>query len=77
MSVRSAFFVAGGLFLAAVALSAQSAPAAPKPGPEHKRLETFVGKWTGTGQALASPYGPAGPVSSTDTLCSTVPSPSG
>ena len=67
MSIRSAFVVAGSLLVAVAALSAQSAPAAPTPGPEHKRLEVFVGKWTGTGKSLASPYGPAGPISSTDT----------
>ena len=67
MSIRSAFVVAGSLLVAVAALSAQSAPAAPTPGPEHKRLEVFLGKWTGAGKSLASPYGPAGPVSSTDT----------
>ena len=27
-------------------LLAQAPPAPPKPGPEHKKLEYFVGKWT-------------------------------
>jgi hypothetical protein len=68
MSIRWSL-VAVGIVGAVVAVSAQSAPiGAPKPGPEHKRLEVFLGKWTGTGQAQASPYGPAAPVSSTDTF---------
>ena len=52
------------LFVSTAALSAQ----APKPAPELKRLDAFVGKWTADGQAMASPYGPAGPVASTDTF---------
>src|SRR5215831_12685695 len=27
-------------------LRAQAPPASPKPGPEHKKLEYFLGKWT-------------------------------
>lgn len=39
---------------------------APKPGPEHKKLEYFVGKWTTTGEMKASPFGPAGKVTGSD-----------
>jgi hypothetical protein len=39
---------------------AQGAPQMPKPGPEHKRLNYFVGKWTGAGDSKESPFGPAG-----------------
>jgi uncharacterized protein DUF1579 len=42
-----------------VALMAQAPPAAPKPGPEHKRLEYFVGKWTTEGEIKPSPMGPS------------------
>jgi Protein of unknown function (DUF1579) len=38
----------------------------PKPGPEHKKIEFFAGKWNVTGTAKASPMGPAGPFTSTD-----------
>ncbi len=34
----------------------------PKPAPEHKRLAYFAGTWTFTGEAKASPMGPAGAV---------------
>jgi|WetSurMetagenome_2_1015567.scaffolds.fasta_scaffold668853_1 hypothetical protein len=40
---------------------AQTAPA--KPGPEHKKLGSWVGDWTYEGQSKATPAGPAGPVS--------------
>lgn len=52
--------------LTAVA-AAQAPPAAPKPGPEQKRLGYFVGKWTTEGTIEASPMGPAGKVTSIDT----------
>jgi hypothetical protein len=53
--------------LVAVQLAAQAPPAAPKPGPEHQRLGYFVGKWTVEGEMKASPMGPGGKVTSTDT----------
>jgi hypothetical protein len=31
----------------------------PKPGPEHKRLEVFIGKWMTVGQTVASDGAPA------------------
>ena len=43
------------------------APEMPKPGPEHKRLAYWVGKWTGTGETKASPFGPGGKMSWSDT----------
>ena len=46
-------------------VAAQAPPT--KPGPEHKKLEYFVGKWTSTGEMKPSPFGPAGKVTSTDT----------
>src|SRR5436305_785337 len=35
-------------------LLAQAPPAPPKPGPEHKKLENFVGKWTLEGEIKAN-----------------------
>ena len=42
-------------------------PPAPKPGPEHKALEFFAGKWTTTGEFKPGPLGPGGKMSSADT----------
>jgi hypothetical protein len=56
--------------LAAVSLvSAQvaAAQAAPKPGPEHKRLGYFVGKWSVEGEMKPGPMGPGGKFTSSDT----------
>jgi hypothetical protein len=38
-----------------------------KPGPEHKKLDYFVGKWTSTGEMKASPVGPGGKMTTRDT----------
>ena len=35
---------------------------APKPAPEHKRLNYFVGTWNFAGEAKAGPMGPAGQI---------------
>jgi hypothetical protein len=58
--------MSGLIVIASVA--AQSPGAAPKPGPEHKRLEAFLGKWNTEGQAQTSPYGPAGKITAVDTF---------
>jgi len=47
------------------AVAAQDPPA--KPGPEHKRLEFFVGQWNFQGEAKPSPLGPGGKITGTDT----------
>jgi hypothetical protein len=47
-------------------VAAAQAPPAPTPGPEHKRLGYFVGKWTTEGEMKPSPMGPGGKISSTD-----------
>jgi hypothetical protein len=39
----------------------------PKPGAEHQRLGYFVGKWSNEGEMKASPFGPAGKITSVDT----------
>jgi hypothetical protein len=43
------------------------APPAPKPGPEHKALAYFVGKWTGESELKPGPLGPGGKMTSVDT----------
>jgi hypothetical protein len=57
---------------AAVALSvlttagAAQAPQPMKPGPEQKRIGYFAGQWNFQGEAKASPMGPAGKISATE-----------
>lgn len=46
---------------------AQAPPAPPKPGPEHKKLEYFVGRWTVESEIKANGYVPAGKTVSTET----------
>jgi hypothetical protein len=55
------------VILSCVAGVGAQTPQPPKPGPEHKKLEYFVGKWTGSGEMKATPFGPAGKMSSSDT----------
>jgi hypothetical protein len=52
--------------LAGVAF-AEEASGPPKPGPEHKKLEAFVGQWKYEGNSLETPFGPAGKFSGTET----------
>src|SRR5215471_9241846 len=51
-------------------LLAQAPPAPPKPGPEHKKLEYFVGKWTVESEIKANEFVRAGKtvVTAIDTL---------
>jgi len=48
-------------------LRAQAPPAPPKPGPEHKKLEYFVGKWTVESEIKANEFVPAGKIVTTET----------
>jgi hypothetical protein len=48
-------------------LLAQAPPAPPKAGPEHKKLEYLVGKWTAESEIKANEFVPAGKVVSTET----------
>jgi hypothetical protein len=48
-------------------LLAQAPPAPPKPGPEHKKLEYFLGKWSVEGEIKANEFVPAGKTVSTET----------
>jgi len=59
MSTRSS--VAVILICGFTSLSlAQAPPAPPKPGPEHKKLEYFVGNWTVESEIKANEFVPAG-----------------
>lgn len=48
-------------------LLAQAPPAPPKPGPEHKKLEYFLGKWTVESEIKANQFVQAGKTVSTET----------
>lgn len=50
-----------------VAGTAAQTPQVPNPGAEHKRIDYFAGKWTFSGEAKASPMGPAGKMTGTET----------
>ena len=55
---RIGFAVGLVIVVLAVALLAQTA--SPKPGPEQKKLNIWVGEWTYEGESYATPLGPAG-----------------
>src|SRR5262245_60288603 len=54
------------LMFAVAAMLAQAPSQGPKPGPENKKLEQFVGTWTYEGETKKSPFGPAGKITGTD-----------
>ena len=60
---RSAMICATALILATAAM-AQMQP--PKPGPEFKKLDFFVGNWTLTGDMKSGPMGPGGPITESE-----------
>jgi hypothetical protein len=59
--------VAAALNAAPLAVAAAQGQPPSKPGPEHKRLAFFVGKWTSQGEVKPGPMGPGGKMTSTDT----------
>lgn len=62
MKIRSiALGIVLGIGLSLPQLRAADAPK--KPGPEHKKMEVFAGKWKWLETAVASPFGPAGKAS--------------
>ena len=66
MSSRSSVVVI--LICGFTALSlAQAPPERPKPGPEHKKLEYFLGTWKTEGEIKANEFVPAGKVVTTET----------
>jgi hypothetical protein len=56
---RKMVFLLGVLSFAA---SSFAQPPMPKPGPEHKKLEYFVGNWTSEGEMKPGPMGPGGKI---------------
>src|SRR6185295_6534527 len=58
--------LAGAAFVLAASAPAWAQSDAPKPGPEHKKLEYFAGKWTSEAEAKKSAFGPAGKYTSKD-----------
>ncbi len=46
------------LLAPSLALAEETAPQAPKPGPEHAKLAGFVGTWSTVGECTKSPFGP-------------------
>ncbi len=66
MCMRSSFAVI--LICGFTALTLAQTPAeGPEPGPEHKKLEYFVGKWTVESEIKANGYVPAGKTVTTET----------
>jgi hypothetical protein len=60
---RSGMILAGALILVAVALAQESAP---KPAPEHKKLDVLAGSWAVEGDVKPNPMGPGGKMSETE-----------
>lgn len=54
------------LIALAVPALAQAPAGPPKPGPEHQKLDYFVGTWTSTADMKPSPFGPGGKASFTE-----------
>ncbi len=61
------FHLAVCLVLSSGLALAQAPGEKPKPGPEHKKLGYFVGKWTMDGDTKPNPFMPGGKVTSKDT----------
>jgi hypothetical protein len=51
------------LVVVLLSVAAHGQAPAPKPGPEHQKLEIWVGDWTYEGEVKATPLGPAGKIS--------------
>jgi hypothetical protein len=62
---RVLVIVAAATFLLPLVAQAQ-APPMPKPGPELKKLDYFMGTWKMEGESKPSPYGPGGKFTGTD-----------
>ena len=58
--------LASMLYTATLAQAPKTQPL--KPGPDHLRLHYFVGKWNFQGEVKASPFGPAGANTGTETI---------
>lgn len=67
MSNARLAIVFGPALLVAAVSAAQPPAAPPKPGPEHKKIEYFAGKWAFEGEMKESPFGPAGKATGSET----------
>jgi hypothetical protein len=56
---QAGMILAAGLLLAAAALAQESAP---KPAPEHKKLDVLAGSWAVEGDVKPNPMGPGGKI---------------
>ena len=65
MMKRALAVFAVAMFLLPLMVQAQ-APQMPKPAPEVKKLDYFMGTWKMDGDTKPSPYGPGGKISETD-----------
>jgi hypothetical protein len=65
--MSSQWTVSAALMVFIPALAAAQPPEMPKPGPEHKALEYFVGTWSTEGESQPSPFGPGGKFTQTST----------
>jgi len=54
------FVLLAGFVASLSAMALQAETPAPKPGPEHQKLNVWVGDWTYETEAQATPLGPAG-----------------
>lgn len=54
-------------FMAMIGAAFAQVPTASQPGPEHKLMEYFAGKWAVEGEMRPGPMGPGGKVMTTDT----------
>lgn len=66
MRIRSSFVVITLALLSITAGLAEEPAGPPKPTPEHKALEAWVGTWAGSAEMKAGPFGPGGPLSWTE-----------
>ena len=64
---RVLIVLAVGAMLSSIGPRSASAQGPAKPGPEHKRLAFYVGKWNTEGEVKPGPMGPGGKMKSTDT----------
>jgi hypothetical protein len=59
--------IIAALTIICFSFAAQAQTAPPAPGPEAKKLDVFVGTWSGDGKMEATPFGKGGPSTSTMT----------
>jgi hypothetical protein len=63
------FFLAALVTVATHTALGQTPPGPPAPGPEHQRLQFFVGNWKYEGEIKESPFGPAGKLAAATQSC--------